>query len=639
MFGELRLLIRCLLPVGFGAAAAAFAADEEFGALFREPPANATRPSVALDLAAVAPDNASARRQVGSIRDCGAGGVLVRAAKGDDETWRRLGWVADACRDMGLELGFCDFLLPAEEHVPRLRRLVWTAMRADGQMGGRAEESVVCRPPEDYREIACLAVPASGEVLSHQVLDFHLGKEPDGGPWRTFRFGSEDAVPVRADCFDGNAVFGHVNRVLVESQNRLASAYGTTLQWYQWEGPGRSELFWFSDFADLFLRNSGLGLIRHLPVLAGVEIGGAKNAAYVRRHVAQTIREAWRRRCAEKVDELVHEAGLEAGIAINDAPLEPEDIACCFRRVTVSPARTFEQRIRNERAAGASRALGHRFVIGRLDLGGVAPTTAQILLPFRGKHEIDRLFCDGANRLLLDWPGDVPSDGEGFSQMQALCRYAHRCQAVLQQGDAVCDFLVWSDARPKALNGYSCDWVGRAAVDASVVKKGELVFESDRRYRDVVVTAGTAEDPSDAGRLRRLAAAGVNVWLAASGAPDEDAVFARFLATDGFRRLGTPDAGAPVPDLLWTADVEGMEIRFVHRRSAADEIYYVANVSAAGGLVTCSLRDTGRGVPSRWDPVTGEETEAAPVTRSADGRVSMSVFFGPHESCFVVFAR
>lgn len=628
-----------LLSVALGAAPLGRAHGADFGATFREPPANAARPSLALGLASLAPSEVEARRQLTSLRACGAGGVLVRVESGNAEAWQRLRWVAAACKDMGLELGLCDFLLPEEESRPKLQRLVWTASRAEDAQGGRAEGSAAYRPADGYREVARLAVPVGGEVLAHQVVDWSAGPEPAGGPWQTFRFGGADVAPSRVDCFDAKAVFGHVNRVLVESQGRLASAYGTTFAWYQWSGPGPSELFWFSDLADVFLKSSGLGLTRHLPVLAGVGIGGEKNADYVRRHVAQAIRETWRQRCAQQVDDLVHEAGLEAGVAADEAPMEPEDVAFYFRRVTLSPAETPERRLRNERAAGAGRALGHRFTVGRVCWTHVSPTPAQVLLPFRCRHEVDGLFCDGANRILLDWPGEVPSDGEGFAQLQAVCRYAHRCQVVLQQGDAVGDLLVWSAARPASLAGYSCDWVGRRALEAAPVRKGAILFESERRYRDVAVTADVLQPDADVNRLRLLAAAGVNIWLAASGAEGEEGAFARVAGTPGFKRLGDPGAGAPLPDLQWTGDVEGMDIRFVHRRSATDEVYYIANAGAAGGTATCLFRDTGRGVPSRWEPVDGEAAEDLTAVRSADGRVSAPLFLGPHESCFVVFAR
>jgi len=607
------------------------AAPSDFAALFRDPPANASRPSVALGLDILRAGDAEARRQLASLCACGAGGVLVRAARGDEADWQTLARVAAACGDLGLELGFCDLAVPGEK-TSRLRCLTWTA-----RMSGTGE-SAVYRPADGYREIARLAVPIQNEVLAHQVVEWTSGAEPSGA-WRIFRFGCVDENPPRVDGFDKLAVSRHINRLLVECQNRLSGTYGTTLLWYQASGPGRTELHWFDDLPDVFLRDSGLGLTRHLPVLAGVDVGGEKTAAYVRMHIAQAIREAWRERFAEKVDELVHEAGLEAGIALDEAPLEPEDVALHFRRVTLAPARSAEQRVRNVRAAGAARALGHRFVVGRLDLAHVTPTVAQPLLPFLGKHEVDWLFCDGANRLLLAWPDTVPADGEGYARMQSVCRYAHRCQAALQRGDAACDFLVWSDGLPKALAGYSCDYANRAVLAAASEGKGEIVLESGRRYRDLAVSADAVRDPADAGRVRQLAAAGVRVWLVARGASDEEDVFARLSTATGIRRFGAPDGGVGAPDFLWTADMAGVEVRFVHRRSAEEEIYFVANVGPSGGTATCSFRDAGRGVPSRWDPVGGEETEDVQAVRGADGRMAVTLFLGPHESCFVVFAR
>ncbi|HNX36636.1 MAG TPA: glycosyl hydrolase [Kiritimatiellia bacterium] len=85
---------------------------------------------------------------------------------------------------------------------------------------------------------------------------------------------------------------------------------------------------------------------------------------------------------------------------------------------------------------------------------------------------------------------------------------------------------------------------------------------------------------------------------------------------------------------------EGMRIRFVHRRTAAHEVYYLLNEHTVPGSVPCTFRDTGKGVPERWDPSTGDiELRNTDVCLNSDGRVTVKVFLGAHDACFIVFDR
>ena len=94
------------------------------------------------------------------------------------------------------------------------------------------------------------------------------------------------------------------------------------------------------------------------------------------------------------------------------------------------------------------------------------------------------------------------------------------------------------------------------------------------------------------------------------------------------------------PDCVWQADTESMQIRFVHRRTAAHEVYNLLNEYTEPGNVSCIFRDTGKGVPARWDPATGDiELLSTDVRLNPDGRVTVKVFLGAHDACFIVFDR
>jgi hypothetical protein len=634
---------------------------------FREPAANAARPCVALTLDVARPDGEwPMARQLGRARDVGAGGVLLGVPVADGTVWEALTAAVERARRLGLEVGLRDFFLSAEEAdaAPRAQRLVWTCETVGVDEEGRtlnAQHSTFNaqgsnREERAYREIARWAVPeGEGSVQPHQILDLAAGAVPTGGMWRVCRFRVAEVEPRMIDPFDRAALARHVNRWLSACQDRLGRTYGETLSWYQFSGVARAELAWPDDLPEVFLKRSGIGLARHLPALAGVAVGGETTAVYVRRQVAQTVRGVWRERFGKTVNELVHEAGLAAGIRIDEMPVEPVEAALYFRRpmlvaalrgdATNGAAQTecrmggapMPRRDANVLASGGARAMGRRQVMGLLAPLSAAPTPAAALLPFPWKHEADRLLIDGATRLVLEAGDGLPGQDEAFRQMRDACAYVHRCQVMLQQGEPVADLLVWAERPPPALAGYSCDYVNGVMLEAASVRDGKIRFESGREYGALAVGAEVQADPDAARMLRQMAARGVRVVQA-----DPDATWTLWqIGERGVREGQAGETPAfPVPDFEWRSDTEGMNLRFLHRRTPAHEIYFVVNDSAETGTVACTFRDTGKGVPSRWEPASGEiGVIERDIRRGAGGRVTAALFLAPYDACFVVFER
>ena len=616
-------------------------ADSSLDASFRDPPADDSRPCMGLALGALSTEKDALSRQLVRVRELGAGGVLIHVPVADAAVWAHLGLVADTCKRLGLELGVHDFALSAEEAVsrPHVQQVVWSAERAGAGETATNGCPPLFQPGASYRELARLAVPAEGDVLPQQIVDLTVGAMPTNGPWRVYRFGCAEVEPAVADCFDGQAVSRHVNQLLFACQSHLEHTYGTTLLWCQMEGYGRNALVWPRDLPEAFLRRSGLSLMRQLPALAGVAVGGETTAAYVRQQMALAVRDEWRGRFAAKVDELVHEAGLEAGIGVDEVAIDPEAVALYFRRPTLSPARTPGQCAVNVRAAGGARALGRRFVVGRLDCDRAVSAAGAAQLPFPCKPEADQLLGEGATRLLVEMAGAVPEEGERFAQTRVVCHYAHRCQVMLRHGEAVADFLVWSTGTPKALDGYGCDYANQEMLSLAGTKDGKIRFESERTYAALAVTAEVLRDKAAEKQVRQLASEGVSVWLVASDQPGEEEVIARLSEGGTCKVWGAAGVPAPAPDVQWETEAEGLQLRFLHRRSPEAEVYFLVNAGAVGGPVTCTFRDTGLGKPSRWNPVSGETGLNLQATRTAGGQVQTTLLMVPHDACFVVFPR
>ncbi len=78
-------------------------------------------------------------------------------------------------------------------------------------------------------------------------------------------------------------------------------------------------------------------------------------------------------------------------------------------------------------------------------------------------------------------------------------------------------------------------------------------------------------------------------------------------------------------------------IRYGHRRTAAAEIYFVANTTDKKVKANCTFR-VEKGVPQLWDAVTAE-TRALPEFTHQNKTTSVPIVFDAHQSFFVIFPR
>ncbi|MDD2598663.1 MAG: glycosyl hydrolase [Kiritimatiellae bacterium] len=76
-------------------------------------------------------------------------------------------------------------------------------------------------------------------------------------------------------------------------------------------------------------------------------------------------------------------------------------------------------------------------------------------------------------------------------------------------------------------------------------------------------------------------------------------------------------------------------LRYGHRRTADEEIYFVANTIDKSVKASCTFR-VARGAPQLWDPVTGT-TRTLPEFTHQGTTTSLPIHFEAHQSYFIVF--
>ncbi len=78
-------------------------------------------------------------------------------------------------------------------------------------------------------------------------------------------------------------------------------------------------------------------------------------------------------------------------------------------------------------------------------------------------------------------------------------------------------------------------------------------------------------------------------------------------------------------------------LRYTHRRTSEEDIYFVANREDRPVEANCTFRVSGK-APELWDPLTGQ-MRGLPEFTSRDGRTSVPMRFEPAQSFFVVFRK
>lgn len=238
-----------------------------------------------------------------------------------------------------------------------------------------------------------------------------------------------------------------------------------------------------------------------------------------------------------------------------------------------------------------------------------------------------------------------------FEPGKAFFNYLIRCQAMLQQGEQVVDSLAID--RPFK-SGDLCDLISSYDFvnDDTRVVDGGVQLASGRRYAYVSYPANGVVLPEVAAKLKRLLDAGATVVTgrfkkspSLKGYPDCDQAIAKSNAeiwdAGAYQGHLFTNVDAAVKQLALQPDYEihssqgPTSASVLHRRSAEADIYFVANRLAKPQNLTVDFRVRDK-QPELWqaeDLSIGD----APAWEQKDGRTSVALSLGCHQTVFVVF--
>lgn len=244
-----------------------------------------------------------------------------------------------------------------------------------------------------------------------------------------------------------------------------------------------------------------------------------------------------------------------------------------------------------------------------------------------------------------------------FEASKSWMDYHRRCTVLLQKGLHVADvaYFIGEDApkmtglcEPALPRGYDFDFINAdVLLKSATARDGALVLSHGTRYRVLVLPPGSTMRPEVLGKIGELARAGVKVIgprpdraPGLKDFPRADAEVARLasgLWDTGIIReehdlsAVLRDAGVP-PDV---AGLDPAEARFIHRRDADRDVYFVCNQTDRTLDLKPVFRVKGKR-PELWDATTGEIARPAVHAETDEGTV-LPLRLEARSSIFVVF--
>ena len=292
----------------------------------------------------------------------------------------------------------------------------------------------------------------------------------------------------------------------------------------------------------------------------------------------------------------------------------------------------------------------------------------------------DRQFCKGMNEIVFHRYVHQPDErvpGVGLGQFglnlertttwwkpgRAWITYLRRCQYMLRQGRFFADVCYYYGEDvpgsawyfvPNALDprqkmspvlpkGYDYDVCDRTSFEKMTVKDGFVVLPSGMHYTYLVLPQHARYTPAALEQVLKLVEAGATVigpkpsrspslngfphsdekiqqlaaklWPVAAGVGERRVGKGRVITGKSFETILSEDA------LVADFDSGKTDVRYIHRKLAEGELYFVASQSDQAEEAVLSFRVTGM-VPEVWNPETGEKSE---LVMFADNGTSTTV--------------
>ena len=504
-----------------------------------------------------------------------------------------------------------------------------------------------------------------------------------------------EATGLECDKFNPAAVasqFNHYAAEMLKDAAAVNSKALTGMIFDSWEAQSQN---WSPVFRDEFRKRRGYDVLPYLPAFAGFIVGDRDLTDRFLRDVRQTMSDLVCEVFFGGMSELAHQRGLQvhaescggsgAGTMVADAVQH-------YLHVDV-PMNEFswplKEAVSGAHVSGKSVVALEAYTQGRIDWRSC---------PESLKAQGDAAYCAGINRFVFHTYAHNPDPdrlapgpafgpyGLAFSRGQTWwdmgapwIQYLTRCQFLLQRGKPAADVLYFygeepagplvtvfgADAKnldhwPALPAGFDYDLLpAETLIQNLSFKDGKLTLPDGTCYRLLVLRDSQRMTPQAAAKIQSLVrdgatvvgpkpqrsvslsdypncdtsvrAIGEDVWGECNGTAIRHHAFGK-----GHVFWGMPlsEVLASIPLAADFAAAGAQDVRFIHRRDGAAEIYFIASANAHDRF-DATFRVSGK-QPEIWDPLIGT-TRPAGAFRQHDGLTTLPLRLEPHGSLFVIF--
>ena len=349
---------------------------------------------------------------------------------------------------------------------------------------GKLEKPEVPARKTYFRDIAVLAVPATGDISTNQIFDLSDKLSPDGklewdapaGEWLIYRFGHTttgallqpcqwEAIGLECDKMSRAAVEFHLDHLLADTKKHVGDLIGKGLDFIWFDSYEAGKPTWTPRMRDEFQTRRGYDLTQYLPTLAKRTVGSAAETKIFNTDFQRTIYDLYRDNYFAVIQQKLHAAGLKFRCEPYTGPWIESEVVPYVDGLTtefwVHDGKFSPKAV--PKIVAAARQNG----INAIDSEAFTASPADSEwseTPAKLKPVGDAAFCAGVNRFVLhrfthqpygdkykpgfamgQWGTHFDRTQTWWEPAKAMVKYWQRCDALLQWGKiATNDFAVES---------------------------------------------------------------------------------------------------------------------------------------------------------------------------------------------------
>lgn len=503
---------------------------------------------------------------------------------------------------------------------------------------------------------------------------------------------TEEGRGLEADKLDVNAIRFHMEKFIGMLADRYGKKNLTSFRIFEtdsWESGAQT---WSKDLNKRFYSRTGYDLLPWIPLLTGGVIIDSYEASDKmlwdwRRFLADQIAQNYFQVVANFAEgkNLLYVAEASGRQMFMYDPIDYQRISPVpMGEFWVDTFRGEGVRVDNKVASSAAHLTGKKWVTSEAYTSrpDVSKWTQH---PFTLKALGDEAFCEGINKFVFHTytHQPYPELKPGFTMgpwgmhnhsgntwwgrpVEAWFKYLARCQYMLQEGIFHADILAYLGSEvpsrlgkreefiPAIPAGYDFDGCDFQALLDARIEDGQIVLPGGMKYKVLLLPdkkkmrvvevrriAALIRDgavviapqiPEASPSLQDMGNADTEIQKIVRKTWNGNIIYTRDSLETILEKLNIP------PDFSYSSQTGHPDIRFIHRKMAGCDVYFLSNQEKRSVTIEASFRQPSGKKLSLWDPATGKKYKAHVHDSPTNKLVSATLTLDPYGSVFAVFS-